>query len=352
MRRKESHHILLHIPVLCALLLLPAAVLAGESETSPQLEPVKVDTEVVRQCSCLQRSQVVGTVEAAQRAAIAAKISGVIVELPVVLGSRVQQDDLLVRIDAQEITARVLQAKAQLAKARRNLAREEKLLRQHASTPETVKAMRDVLAIAEAGLREAKSMLAYTIIKAPFSGLITQKIANVGDLATPGMPLLKLENPDHLQVVTAIPESKAREVQLKTRLEVTIPAAAVRVSGTVTELSPAVDPHSRTMPIKIDLSDISLKTGMFARVTLPGTPDPAIMIPERAIVPFGQLKKIFVVEKGKAWLRLVRTGRRRGDSIEILAGLDPGERIVISNNRLLVNGQPLILAQTQSGSGK
>ena len=144
--------------------------------------------------------------------------------------------------------------------------------------------MRDVLAIAEAGLREAKSMLAYTIIKAPFSGLITQKIANVGDLATPGMPLLKLENPDLLQVVTAIPESKAREVQLKTRLEVTIPAAAVRVSGTVTELSPAVDPHSRTMPIKIDLSDTSLKTGMFARVTLPGTPDPAIM-PMRCPLP-------------------------------------------------------------------
>jgi len=352
MRRKESRHILIHIQIFCALLLWPAAALTSENEASLQPEPVKVDTEVVRQCNCLQRSQVVGTVEAAQRAAIAAKISGVIVELPVVLGSRVKQDDLLARIDAQEITAKVLQAKAQLAKARRNLAREEKLLRQHASTPETVKAMRDMLAIAEAGLREAKSMLAYTVIRAPFSGLITQKIANVGDLATPGMPLLKLENPDHLQVVTAIPESKARDVQLKTRLEVTIPAAAVRTSGPVTELSPAVDPHSRTMPIKIDLSDTSLKTGMFARVTLPGKADPAIMIPKRAIVPFGQLRKVFVVKEGKAWLRLVRTGRCQGDSVEILAGLDPGEQIVISNNQLLVNGQPLILAQTQSGSGK
>jgi RND family efflux transporter MFP subunit len=352
MRKNESRHILILIPVLCALLLWPAAALAGESETTRQPDPVKVTTAVVRQCNCLRQSQVVGTVEAARRAAIAAKISGVIVELPVVLGSRVKQDDLLVRIDAQEITAKVLQARAQLARARRNMAREKKLLGQHASTPETVKAMQDMLAIAEAGLREAKSMQAYTVIKAPFAGLITRKIANVGDLATPGMPLLRLENPDHLQVVTAIPESKTKDVQLNTSLEVTVPAAAVRVSGTVTELSPAVDPHSRTLPIKIDVSDTSLKTGMFARVTLPGKPDPTIMIPKRAIVPFGQLKKVFIVEKDRAWLRLVRTGRRQGDNIEILAGLDPGERIVVSNNRLLVNGQPLIPAQAPAGSSK
>ena len=356
MTRTHTRNVLLiPLSVFCFLLLLQAPAAMGEEGVAAPPPPVKVRTAVVKTCDCLLQSQVVGTVQAARQAAIAAKISGVIVELPVVLGSRVNRDDLLVRIDAQEITAKVLQAKAQLAQARRNLAREEKLLRQHASTPETVKAMRDMLAIAEAGLRGAKSMLAYTVIKAPFSGVITQKIANIGDLATPGAPLLKLEDPGHLQIVTAIPESRAREIKAGEQMPVTIPAAATTFNGTVSELSPAIDPRSRTMPIKIDLPEgaaATLKTGMFARVTLPGTAVPTIMIPEQAIVPFGQLRKVFVVRDGKAFLRLVRTGVHQGDRVEILAGLEPGERIVISNNRLLVNGQPLILDQNTPAASK
>ena len=351
--RHKRHSLLIHLSVLCCCVLLLGANARSEEGAAAVPPPVKVRTAQVKTCDCLQQSQVVGTVEAAQHAAIAAKISGVILELPVMLGSRVNKDDLLVRLDAQEITAKVLQAKAQLAQARRNLAREEKLLRQHASTPETVKAMRDMLAIAEAGLRGAKSMLAYTVIKAPFAGVITEKIANVGDLATPGMVLLRLEDPDHLQVVTAIPEAKSGDVRIGTHLAVTVPAAAASVSGSVSELSPAIDPHSRTMPVKIDLPGATtLKTGMFARITLPGKSVPAIMIPKQAIVPFGQLNKVFVVDKGKAWLRLVRTGKHQGDMVEILAGLDPGEQIVVSNNRLLVNGQPLILDQTTAAADK
>jgi RND family efflux transporter MFP subunit len=355
MMRHTRHVLLFPLSVLCLLLLFQVPAALSEENATASPPPVKVQTTLVRTCDCLLQSQVVGTVQAVRQAAIAAKISGVIVELPVVLGSRVNRDDLLVRIDAQEITAKVLQAKAQLAQARRNLAREEKLLRQHASTPETVKAMRDMLAIAEAGLRGAKSMLAYTVIKAPFSGVITQKIANVGDLATPGAPLLKLENPDHLQVVTAIPESKAGGVKAGEEMPVTIPAAAMTFNGTVSELSPAIDPRSRTMPIKIDLPQgdaARLKTGMFARVTLPGTAVPTIMISEQAIVPFGQLSKVFVVRENKAFLRLVRTGVHQGDRVEILAGLEPGEQIVVSNNRLLVNGQPLIVEQKAPAASK
>jgi len=354
MRRQTRHVLLIPLSVLCFLLLLqhPAA---SEDGAAASLPPVKVRTALVKTCDCLLQSQVVGTVQAARQAVIAAKISGVIVELPVVLGSRVNKDDLLVRIDAQEITAKVLQAKAQLAQARRNLAREEKLLRRHASTPETVKAMRDMLAIAEAGLRGAKSMLAYTVIKAPFAGVITRKIANVGDLATPGTPLLHLEDPSRLQIVTAIPESRSTEIKAGEQMPVTIPAAAMKFNGTVSELSPAIDPRSRTMPIKIDLpqeAGATLKTGMFARVTLPGTAVSTIMIPEQAIVSVGQLNKVFVVRDGKAFLRLVRIGMRQGDRVEILAGLTPGEQIVISNNRLLVSGQPLILDQTSPAASK
>ena len=302
--------------------------------------PVRVQTITVQKTELPSRVEVVGTVQAVNQAVIAAKISGPIVELPVVLGSRIKTGELLVKINAREISARVLQAQAQLAQARRNLQREEKLLKQHASTPETVKSMRDMLAIAQAGYHEAASMLSYTTIKAPFAGVITKKIANIGDLATPGMPLLHLEDDHHLQVVTAIPESSAPAIRLHDRLQISIPTAAKNLTGDVAEISPIIDPRSRTMPIKINLNDSSdLRTGMFARITLPGRSYTTLMVPKAAIVPFGQLKKIFVVDKNRVHLRLVRTGLRKDGRVEILSGLEAGDRIVIRGNRLLRSGQ-------------
>ena len=334
------------MPSLSALLFLCllGLPLCGHAETPPAQSaaapPVRVQATTVQKTTLSSRVEVVGTVQAVDQAVIAAKISGPIVELPVVLGSRVKKGELLVKIDAREISARLLQAQAQLAQAKRNLEREEKLLKQHASTPETVKSMRDMLAIARAGYHEAASMLAYTTIKAPFAGVITKKIASIGDLATPGMPLLHLEDDRHLQVVTSIPENNAQTIKLHDRLQVAIPATAKKITGEVAEISPAIDPRSRTMPIKINLGDSSgLQTGMFARITLPGRSYTTMMIPEAAIVTFGQLQKVFVVEDNRVHMRLVRTGLRKNDLVEILSGLEAGERIVIRGNRLLKGGQ-------------
>ncbi len=340
------------MPSLLALILfcLVGTPLSGHAENtqtpSATTQPIMVQVITVKTTKLSSRVEVVGTVEAVNQAKIAAKISGTIVELPVVLGSRVKKGELLVKINAREIAARVLQAQAQLAQARRNLRREEKLLQRHASTPETVKSMRDMLAIAQAGYHEAASMLSYTTIKAPFAGVITEKIAGTGDLATPGMPLLRLEDDHLLQVVTAIPESSAPAIKLHDRLQVSIPTAAKQLSGDVAEISPAIDPRSRTMPIKINLDDsTNLRTGMFARITLPGRSYTTLMVPETAIVPFGQLKKVFVVKNNKAGLRLVRTGLRKNGLVEILSGLDAGELVVIQGNRLLTDGREVRIAK-------
>ena len=334
--------------ILCiALFSLCFWVQAPQASTEPQTEapplpPVNVQTMTVKHENIDSRVEVVGTVEAVDQAVIAAKISGTIIEIPVVLGSAVSRGDLLVKINADEISARVLQTQAQLAQAQRNLKREEKLLKQNASTQETVRSMRDMLAVAEAGHREAASMLSYSTITAPFSGVVTKKIANSGDLATPGTPLLHLENPEQLQVVASIPESITLQIRQGDRLSIQIPADRSTHAGIVAEISPVISPRSRTSKIKINLvSAPSLRTGMFARVGLPGTETTTLMIPEQAVVLFGQLEKVFVVQQDKAQLRLVRTGMRTKGMVEILSGLQAGEQIVTENNRLLVNGQQL-----------
>ena len=285
-------------------------------------------------------SEVVGTVQAVHQAVIASRIAGTIVELPVTLGSRVNEGDLLAKLDAREIEARLRQAQAQLAQAQRNLAREEKLLKRHASTAETVKAMRDAVAIAKAGYEEAKSMMEYTTIAAPFGGVITQKLVNRGDLATPGRPLLHLEDDTNLEVVAALPESVGLTTHVGDEMEIRFPTAGIQLRGTVRELSPMVDPRTRTLTVKIGIGHQSpLRTGMFARVLLPVGKRQLTAVPQRALHQSGQLTKVFVARDGRAWLRLVRIGRQLPDGhTEVLSGLRPDDLIIIDSDQPLING--------------
>ena len=324
--------------------LLPAAGFANETHSvqTPPLPAVTATVHEVKISKTQPQVELVATVQAVLQASIAAKVTGTVTELPVVLGSRVSRGDLLLRISAEEISARVQQAQAQLAQARRNLAREKKLLKKKATTRETVKSMQDMYAVAEAALKEARTMLDYTTIRAPFSGVITRKMVNSGDLATPGIPLLKLEDDTRLQAVTSVPESLIRLLHEGDKLPVQVPSARATITGTVAEIAPAADPLTRTAPVKIDLDkNPDLRTGQFARISLPVDLVSTIMIPSSAIVPLGQMDRVFVLEDGRARLRLVRTGRKDGNQTEILAGLDPGDTIITSNNKLLLNGQPV-----------
>ena len=326
-----------------------------EPAHTANLKTIEVEVVTVQPQEALQQTEVVGTVQAVNRAVIAAKVTGTIEEIPVTLGSEVQKGDLLVKISAGEISSKVIQAQAQMEQARRNLEREEKLLKKNAATGESVKSLKDVYRVAEAVYNETKTVLGYSTITAPFTGLITSKKANVGDLATPGTPLLQLEDNRKLQVVTSFPESLVLQIKPGDLLSVLIPAADLDIQGTVAEIAPSADPLSRTAAVKIDINDapqlrpgqfarVALP-GQFARVALPGQNKDTLFVPTSAVHSFGQMDKLFVVDKNKAHLRLVRTGSIKNEQIEILAGIDPGELVITSNSSQLVDGQPVSIAQ-------
>lgn len=288
--------------------------------------------------------EVMGTVQAVERATIASRVNGHIVKLPVLLGSKVKKADLLVSISAQEISARLLQAQAQLSQAQRNLDREKKLLKKKASTPEMVKSLEDTKRIAEASYQEAKTMLSFTRIEAPFDGTITNKIANIGDLATVGNPLLTIENGADLQVIAEVPERLVLKVKVGDRMQITVPTAKLKITGTVTEVAPTTDPLSRTAPIKLAIEPHpDLRSGQFARVTFLGGDNETILVPDSSVTHFGQMERVFVANSNQAQLRLVRTGAHHDDKLEILSGLKVGETIITQSSSPLTDGQPIII---------
>jgi RND family efflux transporter MFP subunit len=313
---------------------------AHENREAAELPPVTVQTEPVTLQTVANRVAIPGTISPVDSAIISAKVIGTIDDLPVSLGQAVKKGDLLVSVTAGEISAKVLQAQAQLDQAVRDLSRERELLSKGASTSETVKTLEDRKRMLQAVLSEAETMLSYTRITAPFDGVITRKLVSEGDLASPGMNLLQIENSSALEVQTDIPEILAPLIEVGTEVEVIMPGGEWSGRANITELAPAADPVSRTFNARIALpNDTPVRSGQFARVRLSGHPVDAILVPASAVTTFGQIERVFTIEGERADLRIVKTGAVHGDRVEILAGLDSGDVIVVTAVQALVDGQ-------------
>jgi len=337
------------LPVILLAVLPVLLALGGCSSEAPEqmpmsepLPPAPVSVVTVDEQTPARQVEIMGTVQAAESASIAARVSGNIIELPVSLGSRVSDGDLLVTLGAAEINAQLLRAQAQFEQAERNLARERSLLAKNAATAETVRTLEETRQIAAAALKEARTMLGYTTITAPFSGIITRKMASIGDLATPGKPLLQLENEDQVQVLADVPESLVLALSIGDELPINLPAAGLRISGRIMEIAPTADPRSRTVPVKLAIdSSERIRSGQFARVSLPSKRGEAFMVPEEAVLPFGQMERIFLTDGQRARLQLVKTGLKHDGAVEILAGINGGDRVIVSGHHHLQDGQPV-----------
>jgi len=321
----------------------------AERSTASALPPLEVQIETLAESLVPIQVELAGTVQAVEHATISARVSGQIIKLPVQIGSKVEKGDLLVKIAAAEINARLQQAETQLAQAQRNLARETKLQEVNASTRTKVKTLKELVQINEAVYREARTIFGYTQITAPFAGTVTDKPVDVGDQASPGVPLLKLENGTALEVVIQVPESLSHSLSLESRLPLTVPAAGLTLNAQIREIAPTVDPASRTTQIKLMLPPSpGLHSGQFARVALLDNQAKTLVINSRALRKNGQLQQVFVAEQGLARMRLVRIGAEFDGHTEILSGLQAGDQVVIDASDKLQDGQPIKVTMDRS----
>ena len=328
-------------------LLLPLLLLTacGKHEaphgTDAKLPAATVKTQPASWQRHMATEEVVGTVRSKQRAVVEAKISGRVLEYTATPGTLVKAGDLLARLDVQEIQAKVDQARAMLDQAQRDFDRQNQLITSKATTRQEFDTADARLKIATGVFSEAETMMSYAKVTAPFDGVVTRKLADVGDLAMPGKPLLEIEAPTSLRFEADLPEAILDQVKLGAKMPVHL---AKTVEGTVSEISPVADPVSRTFNVKLDLPPTEgLRTGQFGRVSVPVAEVNLLLVPQSAVLKRGQMELVFVAKDGKAALRLVKTGKRLNDRIEILSGLEEGEPIIVSETTQLTDGQPVTL---------
>lgn len=309
-----------------------------ETPLGDDMPSVSVRVQTVESKPHIATEEVTGSVRAKLQSAVEAKVVGRIEKMLVFPGQKVKLGDPLVQLDCREIAAKLDQARAILDQSEKDLQRYTALLANKATAPAEFEAVQSRNRVAKAALTEAETNLGYMLIKAPFAGVVTRKSADVGDLATPGKVLLEMEDPVALRFEADVPEAIVGTIETGARLPVRI--GSIDVTGTVIEIAPVADLQSRTFLVKLDLPKTpGLRTGQFGRVSVPVSETSVLRIPASAIMQRGQMEIVFVVTGGRAQLRLVKTGKRFGDEMEIVSGIESNEQVATENATRLADGQ-------------
>ncbi len=185
---------------------------------------------------------------------------------------------------------------------------------------------------AKAEVANAQVFVGYARIASPISGVVVAKHTEVGSTATPGTPLLTIEDGARYRLEVAVEESQLGKIRMGQRARLRIDAlGADDLEGVVSEITPAADPMSRSYTVKVDLpARQSLRSGLYGAARFTSGQKQTILIPQKAVAQRGQLVGVFVVDDaGVARLRLIKTGKSYGESVEALSGLSEGERIMV-----------------------
>lgn len=335
---------------------------------SEQTSAVAVQVATVELDQIPMMAVVPGSVVPEQKANIASRLTGYIQKLDVNVGQTVKQGELLFSIDSADIKSGIVQANAAYKQAMAGLKDAEldfkrfsKLYKEASVSKQQYDKMRlqysvaqQNVAAAKSSLNQAKEQLHYANVKAPFDGVVVEKLAVAGDLAAPGKPILVIENATSLSVQTEVAGDLFAALRLGDEVQMVLDGQPEPIVGTVYTLVGAANPKTRTHTVKLSLPEgLNVNSGTFARVSFKRGARQTIMIPERAVVVRAGIEGVFVVKESKAFFHMVRTGLKRSGDIEVQSGLSVGEQIVVSNNQTLLNGdliEPVVSTPTLSNS--
>lgn len=269
-----------------------------------------------------------GTVRALQRAELGTRMMGRVESVRVRPGDRVRRGQVLATFDRAAQTAARRQATAGLELATSNLRRMERLHADSAIPVAQLEAARAGFAQAEAQAQAALAELSYAELVAPFAGVVTERLADPGDLAAPGRPLLVIEDDGAREIVVAAPERVAAQVRAGQTVEVDVGADARAVSARVVAVVPSADPMSRTVDIRLTTRE-RLASNLTAVANLPVAQEAApLSVPPSAVVERGQLTGVYLFAPDTTLrLRWIRVGRRAADRIEVASGLVAGDLV-------------------------
>ena len=352
----------------CALAVSLAACTGDEKASAPRLADVA--TFEVGAAQGLPARGWDGVVEAVRTTDLAAQTSGRVTAVEVDVNDRVAAGDVLLRISAVEQNAGANAARAQLRAAEASAVEAEQHYRRFAALAsgqyvskaqiDQARAARDSAAAARDAARavvaQAAQQSAYTVVRAPFAGVVASRDVEPGETVAPGQPLMRVYEPRELRIEVAVPQTRAEGIRRDPRARVVLPGGREVVPAEVT-VFPAADAASHSVNVRVRLPDLDPPPapGTTAKVVFDAEPGNAgdtgarsVRIPLSAVAQHGELSGAYVQQGDRLLLRQLRLGARLGDSVEVISGLQAGDRVASDPVAAM---QALAAQRKQAGAG-
>ena len=346
-------------PIVIVLLLVSCTNDDTKSSTNDTTKPIVVKVATVMAAENNPYVTASGKIQAINSAELSTRMMGFVTKTYKNVGDKVTNGELLLAINNTDLQAKKAQIEANIIKAeaafknsKKNYNRFKNLIEENSASQ---KEMDDITAnynIAKANLEATKEMkneinaqFAYANIRAPFSGVVTNKFIKEGDMANPGMPLISVEGKKGFEVIAMVPESEISKIKTNSKVDVIIKAINKTLRGMVTEVSSSAKNTGGQylIKIKLDENNEEVLSGMFATVQFPVEKTKStrnlIAIPKSVLVKKGELQGVYTVSKSNtALLRWLRLGNDFNDEVEVLSGLSNGEQYIVSSQGKLYNG--------------
>lgn len=326
--------------------LVLALTACGSEPQAPALPPLpKLDTIVLQAGGDAGGRGWDGVVEAVQQAALTAQTAGRVTVVNVDVNDRVAKGDVLLRLTAVEQQAGANTARAQLRAAEAAATEADANYRRYAALGlaqyvsqaqiDQVRAARDSAAaardVARAQLAQASQPAEYTVIRAPFAGIVSARAVEPGESVAPGKALMTVYAPSALRIEVQVPQSDAAAIRAANSAEVVL-ADGRRIEVAEVTVFPAADPATHSVGVRVTLPDIAQapQPGATAKVVFPiraGTGDRVLRIPASALAQRGEVSGVYVLADQRLALHQVRIGQHSGDQVEVIAGLKAGDRV-------------------------
>jgi len=336
-------------------------------EEGPEETAVPVETTEVRSVTFRETVRGIGTVDAAEAVVIRPEVAGTVKESPAREGMETVEGDLLFRLEDDRLLRRLDEqmraldaARARLENAQADHRRLESLWERRVIAKDRWDRVRTELEVARAEVERLRAAVEVvreriedTRIRAPFGGVLSERLVDPGDLVQPGQALVTLYRDRGKEAVFRAPGRYAGVVKPGQTAEIAVDAFPDRAfSGKVFFVSPELDPRTRRFQVKAAIKDPEnvLRPGMFARVrVVVSRRENRPAVPEEALVALREGYAVFVVEEGRAHRRDVEIGLRRVGTVEVVEGLQPGETVVRKGHLRLKDGDPVREAGEQTG---
>jgi membrane fusion protein (multidrug efflux system) len=320
----------------------PAAGAGGPPAGAPRNSgPASVTLAAVRSERVSQKLEALGNARANESVDISTKISNIVTAVTFKDGERVKRGQVLVQLDDAQARADVAAAQAAVTESESIYNRSRELLNTQALSKSSFDQLEATLKANRARLGAASARLEDTVIRAPFSGRVGLRRVSVGTLISPGDVITTLDDTSVIKLDFSVPENFLASLREGLSIRATAPAYPGRsFTGSVSSIDSRVDLTTRSVTVRALLANLdgALKPGMFLNVLLANDEREALVIPEEALTPEAERQYVFVVTEGKVSRREVRIGGRRPGSVEVVAGLSAGERVIVEGTQKVRDG--------------